>query len=344
MITAQLVKKLREISDAGMMDCKNALVQCAGDIDKALQFLREKGLAAAAKKSDRIAAEGVISLQVADDFSAGTLVEVNSETDFVAKNEIFLDFVARATDFIVQNGVVDPENLKNSAQKIDDMNFTDFVSEKIAKIGENIRIRRIFSMRAGENEIVNGYLHANKKVGVLLRARCGKNQAALLRNLCMHIAAMKPVCVDFTDFAPDFIASEKAALIAELMKQNDENKRLGKPLVNVPEFVSRAEITPEILAQKEEQLKNLLREQKKPEHIWDKILPGQIERFFADNTLLDQRLTLLGQFFVMDDKKTIAQILKNENVEIVEFARFELGEGIEKRADDFASEVAAQIK
>ncbi|MDU7692788.1 MAG: translation elongation factor Ts [Helicobacter sp.] len=360
MISAQLVKQLREMTDAGMMDCKNALVECNGDIDKAVSFLREKGLSKAAKKADRIAAEGVISMKLSPDLSSGVLLEINSETDFAAKNDLFKNLVQKTTDLVFTNNIKDPEQL-DSAQ-IDGAKFQDFLHEQISKIGENIKIRKIkrldtsaCSCNPPSQKILNGYIHSNNKVGVLILARFKNEQnkekiATLVRNLCMHAAAMKPVYICHKGFSPEFIAAEKAALKGELEKQNEENARLGKPKVVIPEYVSRAEITDEVLAKKEEELKQILREQKKPEAIWDKILPGQIDRFLADNTILDSRLTLLGQFYVMDDKKTIADVLKNQseelndNIEILDYIRFELGEGIEKKDEDFASEVAAQIK
>ena len=165
----------------------------------------------------------------------------------------------------------------------------------------------------------------------------------------MHAAAMKPQVISYHSFDRDFIKSEKTAIIAELEKENEELKRLGKPLHKIPQYISQLELTDEILAKQEEALKAELKAQGKPEAIWDKILPGQLERFKADSTILDQRLTLLGQFFVMDDKKTIAQVLADkskelgDSIEVVEYVRFELGEGIEKQACSFADEVAAQL-
>lgn len=166
----------------------------------------------------------------------------------------------------------------------------------------------------------------------------------------MHAAAMKPKIISAEAFEDDFIQKEKAALIAEIKKGNEELKRLGKTLKNVPEFVSKKELTPQVIKAKIEEFKENLRAQKKPENMLDKISSGMMERFIADNTLLDQRLSFLGQYFVMDDKKSIEKILEEksaelgDNIEIVEYVRFELGEGIEKVAEDFAKEVANQMK
>lgn len=352
-INAQLVKKLREITDAGMMDCKKALVEVAGDIEKAVEYLREKGLSKAAKKADRIASEGMVSVKVADDFSNAVMIEINSETDFVAKNDGFLSLVTTTTNLVQSQNIVELESLKSMS--VEGVTFDDYLKGQIAKIGENIVVRRIANVSAGHQGIVNGYVHSNGRVGVII-AMSYKNTAntqkivEFARNLCMHAAAMKPQYLSYHQIDPDFIAKEKIALIAELEKENEELKRLGKPLHKIPLYASRIELTDSVLAQAEERLKAELKAQGKPEAIWDKILPGQIERFIADNTLVDQRMTLLGQFYVMDDKKTIAQVLKamsenlGDELEITEYVRFELGEGITKEETDFAQEVMAQIK
>ena len=170
-----------------------------------------------------------------------------------------------------------------------------------------------------------------------------------LKSLCMHAAAMKPTCISYKEFDKEFIEKEVVALKAELEKENEELVRLGKPLHKIPEFGSKSQITDEVLARVTQDLKAELKKQNKPEQIWDKIIPGQIDRFFADNTILDQRLTLLGQFFVMDDKKTIEQVIAEKskelggNIVITSYVRYEVGEGLEKKVDDFAAEVAAQI-
>lgn len=351
-ISAQLVKKLREMTDAGMMDCKKALVEVAGDLEKAVEYLREKGLSKAAKKADRIASEGVVSVKVANDFSRAVMLEINSETDFVAKNEGFIALVAKSTELVESCNITNAEEL--GAVKVEGSNFDEYLKGQIAKIGENIVVRRVANVCAKEG-IVNGYVHSNGRVGVII-AMSFKNPAnkqkvaEFARNLCMHAAAMKPQYLSYEQIDLDFISKEKVALIAELEKENEEFKRLGKPLHKIPTYVSQSELTPEVLEQAKESLKAELKAQGKPEAIWDKILPGQMERFIADNTLIDQRMTLLGQFYVMDDKKTIAKVVKNLSQElgdeicITEYVRFELGEGIVKEETNFAEEVMAQIK
>ncbi|MCE3046584.1 translation elongation factor Ts [Helicobacter kayseriensis] len=351
-ISAQLVKQLREMTDAGMMDCKKALVEVGGDIEKAVEFLREKGLSKAAKKADRVAAEGAISVKVASDFKNAVMLEINSETDFVAKNDGFVSLVEKSTELVQSHKIQSVEELNTAS--VDGETFDAYLKGQIAKIGENIVVRRVANVTVDGNNIVNGYVHSNGRVGVII-AMSFKNQSnsqkivELARNLCMHAAAMKPQYLSYKQIDADFIAKEKVALIAELEKENEELKRLGKPLHKIPTYVSQSELTSEVLAQAEENLKADLKAQGKPEAIWDKILPGQMERFIADNTLIDQRMTLLGQFYVMDDKKTIAQVLESmskelgDEIQITEYIRFELGEGIEKEVVDFAQEVMAQL-
>lgn len=349
-ISASMVKNLREMTGAGMMDCKKALSETNGDIDKAVDLLREKGLGKAAKKADRLASEGLVGVYVEPSFSSATIVEINSETDFVAKNEKFQNLVEQTTKHIFNENPKDVAELLKS--NINGINYEEFLNTQIATIGENLVVRRFATIKA-TNGVVNGYIHSNSRVGVLISATCkAENKekvAELLRNLCMHAAAMKPVFISYDKFDLDFVEKETIALKAEIEKENEELKRLGKPLKNVPEFASRLQLSDAVLAKAKADFEAKLKEQNKPEKIWDKIIPGQIERFIADNTQLDQRLTLLSQFFVMDDKKTIEQVLSeksqelNDDIKITDYVRFELGEGLEKKVDDFAAEVAAQI-
>ncbi len=352
-ISAQLVKKLRDLTDAGMMDCKKALVEVAGDLQKAIDFLREKGLSKAAKKADRIAAEGVIALEVAPDFKSAMMVEINSETDFVAKNEGFKELVKKTLETIKAHNIHTTEELLKSL--LDNKPFEEYLHSQIAVIGENILVRKIAHLKAPSFHIINGYAHSNARVGVLITIKYDNEKNApkvveLARNIAMHAAAMKPQVLDSKDFSLDFVKKETLALIAEIEKDNEEAKRLGKPLKNIPTFGSRIELSDEVLAHQKKAFEDELKAQGKPEKIWDKIVPGKMERFIADNTLIDQRLTLLGQFYVMDDKKTIAQVVADcskewdDDLTITEYVRFELGEGIEKKTENFAEEVALQMK
>lgn len=351
-ISAAKVKELREMTGAGMMDCKKALTEAEGDMEKAVDLLREKGLGKAAKKADRLASEGLVSVEVTEDFKKATLSEINSETDFVAKNENFQKLAQQTTLHVQTSGFESVETLMEST--LDGKNFKEYFNSQIATIGENLVVRRFVTIEAGENGVVNGYLHSNGRVGVIIGAKCDSEKTAsasaeFIRSLCMHAAAMKPMYLSYESLDPEFVAKETVGLIADIEKTNEEYKRLGKPLKKVPKYGSKLQLTDAVMAQAEEDIKAELRAQNKPEKIWDKIIPGQIDRFVADNTQLDQQFTLLSQFYVMDDKKTIAQVVAEKgaelggSIELVEYVRFELGEGLEKKQEDFAAEVAAQI-
>ncbi|QWU79878.1 elongation factor Ts [Campylobacter novaezeelandiae] len=355
-ISAQMVKELRESTGAGMMDCKNALKESNGDFDKAVQLLREKGLGKAAKKADRLAAEGLISVKVSDDFKTATLSEINSETDFVAKNEQFIALTKETTEHIQINDLKNNDELKNS--KINGVAFEDYLKTQIATIGENLVVRRFETIKTNDQKgIVNGYIHTNGRVGVIIAANCENEEVAqkskdFLKQLCMHIAAMKPSYLSYEELDMDFIENEYKALVAELEKENEERRRLkdpNKPEHKIPKFASRKQLNETILKQVEDDIKAELKAQNKPEKIWANIIPGKINSFIADNSQLDSKLTLMGQFYVMDDKKTIEQVIAQKEqefggkIQIVKFVRFEVGEGLEKKTEDFAAEVAAQM-
>ncbi|EAH9529414.1 translation elongation factor Ts [Campylobacter coli] len=354
-ITAAMVKELRESTGAGMMDCKNALSETNGDFDKAVQLLREKGLGKAAKKADRLAAEGLVSVKVSDDFTSATVSEINSETDFVAKNDQFIALTKDTTAHIQNNSLQSVEELHSST--INGVKFEEYLKSQIATIGENLVVRRFASLKAGANGVVNGYIHTNGRVGVIIAAACDNAEAAnksrdFLKQLCMHIAAMKPSYLSYEDLDIEFVENEYKALVAELEKENEERRRLkdpNKPEHKIPKFASRKQLSDAILKEAEENIKEELKAQGKPEKIWDNIIPGKMNSFIADNSQLDSKLTLMGQFYVMDDKKTIEQVIAEKEkelggkIKIVEFIRFEVGEGLEKKTEDFAAEVAAQL-
>ncbi len=352
-ISAQMVKQLREMTGAGMMDCKKALGETDGDMDKAVDVLREKGLGKAAKKSSRLASEGLVDVKVSEDGKTATLVEINSETDFVAKNEQFQNLVKEIASHVQENDIVDVQALKNSS--INGSAFEEYLNGKIATIGENLVVRRLVSVKAPLNGALAGYLHSNGRVGVAISAKCDSEKTAegakeLLRNLCMHAAAMKPTNISYKELDLEFIEKETIALKADIEKENEELRRLKKHEKKIPKFGSALQLNDEVMKQAEEDIKAELKAQNKPEKIWDKIIPGQLARFVADNTQLDQQFTLLGQFYVMDDKKTVAQVIEEEakklggNIELAEYVRYEVGEGLEKKEEDFAAEVAAQMK
>ncbi len=305
-ITAALVKELRERTNAGMMDCKKALIAAEGDMDKAIDWLREKGLAQAAKKASRIAAEGVVAKYITPCGCTGVIVEVNCETDFVAKTDNFLAFANNVAKHIAKADPADVDELM--AQKfVDDETKTisDLVSEATVAIGEKISVRRF--VRYKTEGVVDAYIHLGGKVGVLVE-----------------------------------VATDEAGRDNEAVKQFAHDLALQIAAAK-PEAVRREEVDPEKLAKEREIQRAKFLEEGKPEKIVDRIVDGQIEKYYKDVVLLDQA-------FVKDGDKTIkglmAEIAKAAGVtlDVVRFARFERGEGIEKRKDDLAGEIAAMMK
>lgn len=347
-VTAAMVKELRQATDAPMMDCKKVLVEADGDMAKATELLKERGIAKAAKKADRIAAEGLVGLKIADDFSKATVVEINSETDFVAQNEGFQNLVLKTTEEIYTTSPADVEALNAST-------FGSYFTEAVTKIGEKIEVRRFATMNADDETVaINGYIHSNNRIAVIVSAKCDSAKTAdgmrpILKNIAMHASAMKPTTLSYKDFDADFVQAETIGRIEVIKKDNEELARLKKPLKNVPLYISMSQLTDAVLAQAEADIKEALKAQGKPEKIWDKIVPGQLARFIDDNTTLDKEQALLDQSYVMDDKKTVAQAVTDAAIElggsaeIIDFVRLEVGEGIEKKVDDFAAEVAAQM-
>ena len=347
-VTAAQVKELRAATDAPMMDCKKALVENDGDMAKATEWLKERGIAQSAKKADRVAAEGLVGFKIAEDFSKATVVEINSETDFVAQNEGFQNLVLKTTEEVYATSPADVESLKATS-------FGSYFSETVAKIGEKIDIRRFATLKADDDTVaLNGYIHSNNRIAVIVLAKCDSAKTAegmrpVLKNVAMHASAMKPTTLSYKDFDADYVESETNGRIEALKKENEELYRLKKPLKNVPQYISMMQLTDEVMAKAEADIKAELLAEGKPEKIFDKIVPGKLARFILDNTLLDQEQALLDQQYVLDDKFTVAQAVEAEakklggTAEIVDFIRLEVGEGIEKKADDFAAEVAAQM-
>jgi elongation factor Ts len=346
-VTAAMVKELRQATDAPMMDCKKVLVEADGDMQKAQELLKERGMAKAAKKADRVAAEGLTGLKIADDFSKATVVEVNSETDFVAQNEGFQNLVKDTVEEIYNNQPADVDALMASE-------FGTKFTETVTKIGEKIEVRRFGTLIADETTALNGYIHSNNRIAVIITAKCdsaktAEGMRATLKQVAMHASAMKPTTLSYKDFDPAFVESETKGRIEALKKENEELARLKKPLKNVPQYISMMQLTDEVMAKAEADIKAELLAEGKPEKILDKIIPGKIARFILDNTLLDQEQALLDQQYVLDDKLTVAQAIEKAakalggTAEITEFIRLEVGEGIEKKEDDFAAEVAAQM-
>ena len=342
--TPKLIKELREKSGAGMLDCKKALNECDGNIDDAVKYLREAGLVKAAKKSSNVAAEGIINILVNDNNTNATMIEINSQTDFVAKNEQFLNLVNGISAHAQANDIADAAALATST--IDGQDFTTFLNEKIAVIGENLVARKVSNVKG---DVVNAYVHLGK-VGVVLAATCDEaakeKTVDLLKKVAMHAASMKPTVISYKDLAADFIESENKAIIADIEKLNEELVRLGKPLKNIPEFVSRVQLTEEAVAAAEAKMTEELLAQGKPEKIIGNIVKGKIAKWIEDNSQLDTAHALLSQNYVMDDSMTVEEAIKacDASIELTSYVRYELGDGIEKKEEDFAAEVAAQME
>ena len=284
-ITAQMVKELRDKTGAGMMDCKKALTECDGDMEKAVEALRQKGIASAEKKMGRIAAEGLVASSVND--NAGALVEVNCETDFVAKNEEFKELCQCLADFVRESNPADVDALLASTCEKCGKKIEDVIKEKIASIGEKITFRRFERLEGN----VASYIH-NGKIGVLLQTDA--KDEVLMKDLCLHIASC----------APEFLSPED---IPAEVREEEKRIEMGK----------------EDLA-------------KKPENIREKIVEGRLHKILAQKCLLEQG-------FVKDPSQTVAQLIEGK-LNIVKFVRYTLGEGLEKRSENFADEVMSQIK
>ena len=302
--TAKDVKELREMTGCGMMDCKKALTETDGDMDKAVEFLREKGLATAAKKAGRIAAEGIVKSLI--DNNVGVLVEVNSETDFVAKNDEFQEFVSNIARTVADKNPADVEALKECDCPCGAMTIGELLTEKIAKIGENMNIRRF--ARIDTTGVVVDYIHAAGKIGVLVEADAPANDEVkeALRNVAMQIAALNPKYLSSDDVPEDYKEHEKEILIAQL--KNDPSNA------------------------------------SKPDNIIEKMIIGRLNKELKEVCLLEQL------YVKAENKESVAQYLDavskkiGATITVKSFARFETGEGLEKREDDFAAEVASMMK
>ena len=297
--TAADVKKLREMTNVGMMDCKKALSENDGDMDKAIEWLREKGLAKAAKKSSRIAAEGMAYATVEN--GVGVVVEVNAETDFASKTPLFVDFVKDIAKVVAADAPADIEALKNYKYPGSELTVGEMIPEKVMVIGENIQIRRF--ARFPENFSV-AYVHAGGKIGVLvnLEVSGGIDATVIGKDIAMQIAALNPRFWDKSQVSEDVLAEEKKILVAQM--DNDE-KMASKPL-----------------------------------QVKEKIAAGKMNKFFEENCLLQQAFVKDGSVTVEQYMNSAAKALGG-SVKFVDAVRFEKGEGIEKKVDDFAAEVAA---
>ena len=308
-ITAAMVKELREISGAGMMDCKKALTATEGDMDKAMEFLREKGLATAQKKASRIAAEGIVMLKVAEDSKKAVAVEVNAETDFVAKNEKFQAYVAQVAEQALETEAADIDTFLAETWKFDTTKtVNEALAGQVAVIGENMKIRR-FQKVEEENGFVASYTHMGGKIGVLVDVVTdvvNDEIKEMAKNVAMQIAALNPKYTNRSEVSEEYIAHEKEILMAQI--QNDP------------------------------------KESQKPEKVIQGMISGRINKELKEICLLDQ-VYVKAEDGKQSVEKYVAEVAKanGANVTIKGFVRYETGEGIEKKEEDFAAEVAKQM-
>ena len=308
-ITAAMVKELREISGAGMMDCKKALTATEGDMDKAMEFLREKGLATAQKKASRIAAEGIVMLKVAEDSKKAVAVEVNAETDFVAKNEKFQAYVAQVAEQALETEAADIDAFLAETWKFDTTKtVNEALAGQVAVIGENMKIRR-FQKVEEENGFVASYTHMGGKIGVLVDVVTdvvNDEIKEMAKPVAMQIAALNPNYTNRSEVSEEYIAHEKEILMAQI--QNDP------------------------------------KESQKPEKVIQGMISGRINKELKEICLLDQ-VYVKAEDGKQSVEKYVAEVAKanGANVTIKGFVRYETGEGIEKKEEDFAAEVAKQM-
>jgi len=317
-ITAADVKKLRDMTGAGMMDCKKALQEAEADFDKAIEILRKKGQKVAAKRADRDSSEGVAVAQVNDDNTRGVILTLNCETDFVAKNETFVALAKQFGEIAIN--VNSKEELMSQA--FENITVEEKLTEQTGVIGEKIEIG---AFEVFEAPYVGQYVHINKIATLVGLSSKVENAETLVKDIAMQVASMGATTLSYKDFDPEYVTSETDARIAAIEKDNIELGRLGKTLKNVPQYVSMSQLTPEVLAQAEEDAKAELKAEGKPEKIWDRIIPGKMDRFISDNTTLDQEQALLDQKFIKDEKKTVAEYTASYgDVKITGFKRVSL--------------------
>jgi elongation factor Ts len=318
-ITAAEVNKLRKQTGAGMMDCKKALVEAEGDFDAAVDVLRKKGQKIAAKRADREASEGVALTKINDDNTVGVAIVLACETDFVAINDSFKALANQFADLAL--------NYKDKdaflASDVDGMSVSDKLTEQSGVIGEKIEIKGFERVEAN---YVGSYTHGTK-IAVLVGLNSAVDNADVLaKDLSMQVASMGATTLSYKDFDSAFIASETEARIAVIEKDNIELARLGKTLKNVPQYISRAQLTDEVIAEAKAAIEAQLQSEGKPEKIWDKIVPGKLSRFIADNTTLDQEMCLLDQDFIKDEKQSVADYIATYgDVAVSDFKRVALG-------------------
>ena len=318
-VSAADVKKLREATGAGMMDCKKALVEAEGNFEKAIDVLRKKGQKIAAKRADRESTEGVAVTRINAAKTEGVAIVLACETDFVGKNEKFVALGGEFAD-IALNYTTKEEFL---AADFGGMTVADKLVEQTGVIGEKLDITAFEKVEAA---YVGAYTHIGKIAALVGLSNALDNAETLAKDVAMQVASMGASTLSYKDFDPAYVASETEARIAEIEKENIELGRLGKTLKNVPKYISMSQITDTVIAQAEADAKDELAKEGKPEKIWDRILPGKMERFISDNTTLDKEQCLLDQAFIKDEKKNVAGYVSSYgDVEITTFKRVTLG-------------------
>jgi len=323
-ISATAVADLRKQTGAGLMDCKKALQESNGDYEGALEYLRKKGQKVAEKVADRDTTEGCVVTILSDDKTTGVVLALCCQTDFVAKNEGFTELANRIGKLAFEHNAENVEQL--NALSIDGMTVAEKLVEQTGKIGEKLVVSELYRLKGDR---LSSYIHAGSKIGVLLSFKDGGKPGAdeFFRGVAMHIAAMKPSILHYSEFDPAFVANETESMANRIKIENEDLTRLGKPLKTVPQYVSRLQLTPEVMKAAEDAIKDVLKAEGKPEKIWDKIVPGKLDRFVADNTLLDQDRCLLNQFYVLDETKTVEAAVKAfaDSAGIVAFRRVAIG-------------------
>ena len=318
-ITAAEVNKLRQATGAGMMDCKKALVEAGGDFDKAIDVLRKKGQKVAEKRADRDSSEGAAVAKINADNTSGVAIVLGCETDFVGKNETFVALANDLADIALNTNSKD----EFLAADFGGMTVAEKLVEQTGVIGEKLDITAFEKLEA---PYVGQYVHINKIAALVGLSAKVDNVETLVKDVSMQVASMGASSLSYKDFDPAFIASETEARIAVIEKDNIELGRLGKTLKNVPSYISMAQLTPAVIAEAEEAAKAELKAEGKPEQIWDRILPGKMERFISDNTTLDQEQCLLDQKFIKDEKQTVADYVKTYgDVSVTGFKRASVG-------------------
>ena len=318
-ITAAEVNKLRKATGAGMMDCKKALVEAQGDFDKAIDVLRKKGQKVAAKRADRDSSEGAAIAKINSNNTLGVSIVLGCETDFVGKNENFLALANQFAEIALN------ASSKETFLEADfgGMTVAEKLIEQTGVIGEKLDIKAFEKIEA---PYVGAYVHINKIAALIGLSSNVDNVEILAKDLAMQIASMGATSLSYKDFDSAFVSSETEARIAVIEKDNIELARLGKPLKNIPKYISMAQLTPEVIKEVEYNIKAELKAEGKPEQIWDKILPGKIDRFISDNTTLDKEQCLLDQDFIKDEKCTVEKYISSYgSVEVTNFKRVALG-------------------